>query len=146
MESLDEKLVAAGIEVPTDTPDAVKELLLQKHEEANALATQLSATQEAAEAQKAEAVAELQKMQSALKDATLKANANSGFGSFNYEGEAYVITMAKTQVRNKDREFEIITAEDLKKDKNLQARAIENKWGIVALKSSVDAAKKKGGK
>lgn len=144
--NIDEKLTAAGLNVSADTPEDVKELLLQKHEEGLAFKAQAEEANANAEAITAEAEEEIAKAREAAKNAEAKAASFSGFGRFNHDGEDYVLTMKQTQVFNKDSEWEIITAEEIIESKELQARVIENKWGIAQLKSKFDAANKKGGK
>jgi hypothetical protein len=127
-ETIDEKLVAAGIEVPAETPQAVKEMLLAKHEEAQALA-------EEKEALTKEATAENAQLRKALKDAKIEVNTNKGFGSFKLDGKTYDITMAATQVLHKDsKQWETITAEKLVKDKDLQKRVVAKGYGIAKVK------------
>jgi len=123
--TLDEQLVAAGITIPADTTDEMKELLVAQIDKANALAEQSKTKEE-------QVTAEFKKLQAKLGEVKTA----SGFGSFEMDGKKYDIVLPKIRVQGKDSNFTIVTADELKESKEMQAEFVKAGYGIVQLKKA----------
>lgn len=123
--TLDEKLVAAGITVPAETTQEVKELLLaQSDKTAELEAEKAKIAKDAGEA--------IKKAQAAVSTAKTAA---VGHGSFKNGDSTYDIVLASIELKNEETgSFYAVTAEELKADKELQALFIKEKYGMIKLK------------
>lgn len=131
----EQKLAEYKIEVPAGTDSKIIDLLIAQHEEKLKLEKSNAALNKTVQ----DSAESFKELESKLEEAESRA-VNRHFGGFTHNKKAYIITMKQARMVDAEkRTSKVITAEDLKGNKGLQAQLIKIGSGMVKLKSDWEA-------